>query len=261
MMDLHTHTVASDGEATFEEAVSLAAAAGMSAIAITDHMDSHQAAYTESSGHMMQEEDLAKVIQARNEREWPIQVFVGLERGPLPVELKQARPDLVIASAHYITTRVKTQMGQVFHEPYWLAYMEEVLQTISRPQVSILGHIAGYLPMKHMLTPGSTFEERREIERKIAQRFFTREWYAKVFRVACERGAAVEIHCPSRSPSPDMVRMGLAMGVRFSVGSDGHAKSWIGNVSWGYDLLNSLGAGPDSVWSPGLHGQARWRGL
>ena len=37
MMDLHTHTVASDGEATLEEAVSLAAAAGMSAIAITDH--------------------------------------------------------------------------------------------------------------------------------------------------------------------------------------------------------------------------------
>lgn len=245
MMDLHTHTVASDGEATLEEAVSLAAAAGMSAIAITDHMDPFQATYTGSSGHMMQEEDLERAIQARNAREWPIQVFIGLERGPLPVELRRARPDLVIASVHYITRRVETQIGQVFHEPYWLAYMDEVLRTISGPQISILGHMAGYLPMGSMLTPGSTFEERREIERRIAQRFFTREWYEKVFRAACERGVAVEIHCPSRSPSPDMVNMGLAMGVRFSVGSDGHAKSWIGDVSWGYDLLNSLGADPD----------------
>ncbi len=255
MMDLHTHTVASDGEATLEEAVSLAAAAGMSAIAITDHMDPHQATYAGSSGHMMQEDDLERAIGARNAREWPIQVFIGLERGPLPAGLKRARPDLVIASVHYITRRVKTQIGQVFHEPYWLAYMDEVLHTVSGPQVSILGHMAGYLPMRHMLTPGSTFDERREIERRIAQRFFTREWYEKVFRAARERGVAVEIHCPSRSPSPDMVRMGLAMGVRFSVGSDGHAKSWIGDVSWGYDLLNSIGAGPDSLWSPGLHGQ------
>lgn len=255
MMDLHTHTVASDGEATLEEAVLLAAKAGMSAVAITDHMDPHQADYAGSPGHMIQEDELEKAIQVRDGREWPIRVFIGFERGPIPVELRRTHPDLVIASVHYITKQVQTQAGQVFCEPYWHAYMDDVLRTVSGPQISILGHMAGYLPMKHMLAPGSTFEERREIERDIAQRFFTSQWYEKVFRTALERGIAVEIHCPSHSPSPDMVRMGLAMGVRFTVGSDGHAKSWIGDVSWGYDLLNSLGADPESVWSPGLHGQ------
>jgi len=86
--------------------------------------------------------------------------------------------------------------------------------------VDVVGHMAGYLPINPM--QGSTFEERREIEREIVRRYFTRDWYERVFRVVAARGIACELHCPTRSPGPDMVRLGLDMGVKFSVGSDAH---------------------------------------
>ena len=43
--------------------------------------------------------------------------------------------------------------------------MDEALTVVADPQVDVVGHIAGYLPMGGMLLPGSTFEERREMER------------------------------------------------------------------------------------------------
>ena len=87
-----------------------------------------------------------------------------------------------------------------------------------------------------------------------SRRYFARDWYEKVFCVAAARGIACELRCPKRSPSPDMVRLGLDMGVKFSVGSDAHLASWIGDVSWAYDLLESLGARQTDIWSPRSRG-------
>lgn len=252
MADMHVHTTSSDGEASLEQAVALAAQAGMAAVAITDHMDPHAARYQQSPAKMMDEDGLRRAIRMRDNHKltWPIQTFIGLERGPLPVDLGDIRPDVIIASAHYVLDYVPVEIGNLFCESYWLAYMRTVMRIATCPQVHILGHMAGYLPLAPLLAPGSTFEERRAMEREIGLRFLSRYWYEQVFRAAAARGIAVEIHCPTRSPSPEMVRMGVRMGVRFTVGSDAHAKSWIGDVAWGYDVLSSLGAGVESVWSP-----------
>ena len=160
-----------------------------------------------------------------------------------------AAPDLVIASVHYLPADIPTVRGRFFDETYWHV---SVLDVASGPQADPVGHMAGYLPINPM--PGSTFEERREIEREIVRRYFTRDWYERVFRVVAARGIACELHCPTRSPGPDMVRLGLDMGVRFSVGSDAHMASWIGDVGWAYDLLESLGAHEADIWSPGPAG-------
>lgn len=258
MADMHVHTTSSDGEAGLEQAVALAAKAGMAAVAITDHMDPHAARYQQSPGKMMNEDGLRRAIRQRDScaSVWPIRTFIGLERGPLPVSLDDVQPDVIIASAHYVVDQVPAKVGNVLCEDYWRAYMRTVMQIAAGPQVHILGHIAGYLPLAPLLAPGSTFEERRAMEREIGLRFFSRDWYEQVFRAAAARGIAVEIHCPTRSPSPEMVRMGLEIGVRFTVGSDAHDRSWIGDVAWGYDLLSALRAGARSLWSPAPRGQA-----
>ena len=100
-------------------------------------------------------------------REHGTELFVGIERGPAPVLLGGAAPDLVIASVHYLPADLPTVRGRFFDETYWHVYMKTVLDVASGPQADAVGHMAGYLPINP--GPGSTFEERREIEREIAQ--------------------------------------------------------------------------------------------
>ncbi len=253
--DYHVHSTWSDGEANPEEIPELARRSGLAAVAITDHYDPHAPDYRPVPGRFLDLPRLAAMMEWRDrvrtsQTGQGVRVWVGIERGPLPVPLGAVMPDLIIASVHYLTASLPVVRGRIFDEAYWHAYMQDVLRVVSGPQIDVVGHMAGYLPMRSMLSPGSTFEERREIEREIARRFFVRDWYEQVFRAAAARGAACELHCPTKSPSPDMVRLGLDMGVKFSTGSDAHAASWIGDVSWAYDLLGSLGARPGDIWAP-----------
>ncbi len=256
-VDYHVHSSESDGEAEPDQIPELARQAGLAACAITDHFDPYAPGYESAPGKFLDVPRLLSMLKWRDEwrssrREHSVDLFVGIERGPAPVSLGGATPDLIIASVHYLPADVPTVRGRFFDETYWHAYMKSVLDVASGPQVDVVGHMAGYLPINPM--PGSTFEERREIEREIVRRYFTRDWYERVFRVVAARGIACELHCPTRSPGPDMVKLGLDMGVRFSVGSDAHMASWIGDVGWAYDLLESLGAHEADIWSPGLAG-------
>lgn len=252
-MDLHVHTDASDGEPTAEEVLEQAKAKGLSTLAITDHYDPFAAEYGAQSANVFDDRGLEKQLKWRDELpDDSLAVFVGIERGPIPVMLARpsAQPDFVIASVHYITSKIPVERGRLLDERYWRAYMDEALRVVSDPQVDVVGHIAGYLPMGGMLLPGSTFEERREMEREIDARFFSRQWYEDVFRAALANNTAIELHCATRTPRVDMVEMGLEMGVRFSVGSDAHNAERVGNVAWAYDLIQSLGAGKQALWHP-----------
>jgi len=264
LMDLHIHTDASDGEPTVDEVLEMAKAKGLSIVAITDHYDPFAAGYGSQSGNVFDDKALEKQLQWRDQLpddDDSLTVSIGIERGPIPVRLAipSIQPDFVIASVHYITSRIPVERGRLFDERYWRAYMGEALRVVSGPQVDVVGHIAGYLPMGGMLFPGSTFEERREMEREIDSRFFSRQWYEDVFRAALANKTAIELHCATRTPRIDMVEMGLEMGVRFSVGSDAHNAERVGNVAWAYDLIQSLGAGRQALWHPTAHADADLR--
>jgi len=254
-VDYHVHSSESDGEATPDQIPELAGQAGLVACAITDHFDPQAPGYDPVPGKSLDLPRLFAMLKWRDEwrlshREHGVELLVGIERGPAPVLLGGAAPDLVIASVHYLPADIPALRGRFFDEVYWHAYMQSVLDIASGQQVDVVGHMAGYLPINPMLLPGSTFGERREIEREIVRRYFVRDWYERVFRVAAARAVACELHCPTRSPSPDMVRLGLGTGVKFSVGSDAHIASWIGDVGWAYDLLESVGADEADIWSP-----------
>lgn len=263
LMDLHVHTSASDGEPTADEVLEHARAKGLSIVAITDHYDPFAAEYGAQSGNVFDHRALEKQLQWRDglPEDDSLAVFIGIERGPISVrlEMPSAQPDFVIASVHYITSRIPVERGRLFDERYWRAYMDEALTVVADPQVDVVGHIAGYLPMGGMLLPGSTFEERREMEREIDARFFSSQWYEDVFRAALASKTAIELHCATRTPRIDMVEMGIKMGVRFSVGSDAHNVESVGNVAWAYDLIQSQGAGRQALWHPPARADADLR--
>ena len=57
--------------------------------------------------------------------------------------MPSAQPDFVIASVHYITSRIPVERGRLFDERYWRAYMDEGSRSCGS-QVDVVGHIAGF---------------------------------------------------------------------------------------------------------------------
>jgi len=253
-VDMHIHTNASDGQPTADEVLKQAKAKGLSMVAITDHYDPFAAKYGAQSGNVFDDKSLAEQLKWRDglAGEDDIEVFIGIERGPIPVGTASLpmQPDFVIGSVHYVTSKIPVERGRLYDERYWRAYMDEVLRVASDPEVDVIGHMAGYLPMGQMLLPGSTFEERRQMEREIDARFFSREWYEDVFRAALANKTAIELHCATCTPRIDMVELGLKMGIKFSVGSDAHNVERVGKVAWAYDTLQSVGGGRHNLWCP-----------
>lgn len=283
LVDLHVHSALSDGHGSLEDIRRHARELGLLAVALTDHcdpmdprrdydyagrlraiLDARRALENGAGGP-----DETRHVFAANAKQvgtgaaWVARadeggaaerstlVLVGVERGPFPVPGLPKELDIVIGSVHYLTRAVASaRRGDLFNEEFWTAYREDVLELAADPQVDVLGHIAGYLPMEPLLHLGSTFDERRAIEREIAARFFDRSWYEAVFSRAAASGKAVELHCATRTPDPDAVKIGLRLGVKFSIGSDAHSLDRVGEVSWALDLLESLGATENDVFLP-----------
>lgn len=278
-LDWHVHSAASDGQGSLEEIALRAGAKGLAAVAITDHYDPFAPTYAHLAegclkGILQARDRLAtfgaasatvpeRLSDKRSRRpdEGPL-VFVGLERGPHPLPGVPTGIFPIIGSVHYLTVPWLTVPGEptsavpsrpgrdLFDAGYWRLYQEEVLRLAEDPQLHILGHPAGYLPLDPLLPPSSTYAERRAWEKEIAARFFSRDWYEALFRRAARSGLAVELHCATRTPEPDAVCLGLRLGVKFSLGSDAHSLDRVGDVGWGVDLLESLGASPADLFNP-----------
>jgi len=257
-IDLHVHSGLSDGHGSHGDIAERGWAVGLEVLAITDHYDPFDPQTGADCASRLQAIlSLRDSIREQNQdsirwakQEGGTRVLVGIERGPVQLPDISADLDLVIGSVHYLTRPVAATPGDLYNPEYWRAYQDDVLRLALDPQVQVLGHIAGYLPMGPLLLPGSTFEERRAMEREIGARFLSRSWYEEVFRRAVQTGKAVELHCATRTPEPDVVRLGLKLGVRFSIGSDAHSLDRVGAVEWALDLLESLGATRDSVLFP-----------
>ncbi|MEW6228865.1 MAG: PHP domain-containing protein [Bacillota bacterium] len=251
-MDLHVHSGLSDGHGSHGDIAERGWAVGLEVLAITDHYDPFDPQIgRESAGWLQAILNSRDSIREQKPEEGPL-VLVGIERGPIPLPGLSADLDLVIGSVHYLTRPVGATPGDLYNPEYWRTYQDDVLRLALDPQVQVLGHIAGYLPMGPLLLPGSTFEERRAMEREIGARFLSRSWYEEVFRRAVRTGKAIELHCATETPEPDVVRLGLKLGVRFSIGSDAHSLDRVGAVEWALDLLEALGATRDSVFFPQL---------
>lgn len=269
-LDLHLHSAASDGEGGLPEIIARAEKTGLAVVAITDHYDPRDPRYHHlapgcldailhnlAAAHGRGGGRRGVANQGPGLADWipglaagRPRVLVGLERGPLAVPALPAGLFPVIGSVHYLTRAYRPAdpaRPDLFDPEYWRLYQEDALRLAADPQVHILGHLAGYLPLEPLLPPVSTYAERRAWEREIARRHFSRAWYEAVFREAVRTGKAIELHSATRTPGPDEVRLGLKLGVRFSPGSDAHSLERVGDTGWALDLLESLGATPTDL--------------
>lgn len=245
-VDLHIHSTFSDGEGDLESIIRAAKAKNFTLIAVTDHFDPYQPVDDKDNKNNRDlqsfQHRFATAVREVYSPENPSIIF-GAETGPFSSKALYEACAIVIGSAHYVTgySPAAPIKGEIFNEKYWEAYQATVFRTLKNPYIDVIGHIEGYLPLAPLLDRQTTFEERREMEREIAQRYLTDRFWEEVIRNALKYGKALEVHGMTQTPRPCYLEKAIRAGVPVSMGSDAHRISDIGRVDWCRNILMDIG--------------------
>jgi len=246
--DLHVHSSFSDGEEGVEGILHLARAAGVECVAVTDHFDP----FDPSWRHLSEEALCAHLERIREAAAAlpELRVLCGIETctdfaGRLRVSDRVRRAcDLIITSPHYVEYDGELAPGNHFDERYWNRYKEKVLH-MAGGEGDILGHCEGYLPYGKLLAPGSTtYEERQELARRIADRYFDAAYLKDLAAALKASGKAAELHCATRTPRIRVIDAFVAAGVNLSAGSDAHRGDAVGRIDWAMRVIGERSAWP-----------------
>jgi DNA polymerase (family 10) len=203
--DLHSHTIASDGQDTIEEMGRAARERGYEYLAITDHSASH------GFGNDVSPEQLRRQIEfvrQANERVEGIELLAGSEVNILPDgsldydDELLGQLDWVIASVHTAFSTGEQRMT------------ERVIAAIEHPLVRAIGHPTGRL-----------------IERRAPYAIDLEA----IFAAAARTGTMLEINAnPERRDLSDVhARAAARAGVSILIDSDAHRIATLANMRWG----------------------------
>jgi histidinol phosphatase-like PHP family hydrolase len=192
---LHTHTDWSDGGASVLEMAQAAQARGYRYLGITDH--SPRITVVNGLGPERLAGQRRVIDEAQQRLGSDLTILQGIEVDILPdgsLDLDDdtlASLDLVIASPHLQLRMEAAQMT------------ERMLRAVEHPHVDVIGHPTGRRPGSRA---GATYD------------------FEKVFAAAAAAGVLMEIDCdPARMDlSPELARLALEKGCRFSLDSDAH---------------------------------------
>lgn len=244
-VDWHVHSSFSDGADPVEKLLQRADELQLQSIAITDHYDpsddtllNHAARPEDVLRHFAHIRELAKG--------YSFEVFCGIETctdedGKLPVEeTVLSACDIVITSPHFIQHAGGLGPGDWMDSSYWVAYKRKLLAMAAGPG-DVLGHPEVYLPFKHLLPPGTTFEDRLAMSLKIADAYFDATYISQLAEALNSTGKAYELHGMGSSPRQWVIESLNAAGVSFSIGSDAHTAKHLGCNQRAWRLANELG--------------------
>lgn len=201
----HNHTTASDGNATLEEMVSAAEAAGYGYIGISDHSRSAHYANGLSIERVREQH---REIDALRKRLKKITVFKGIECDILP-DGSLDYPDEVLASFDFVIASVHSKFNMSETE-----MTGRVIRAIRNPHVTMLGHATGRLLLSR---DGYPIDMR------------------KVIDAAAESGTMIELNAHPYRLDLDW-RLGpyaKEKGVSISINPDAHSTGGIGDVAYG----------------------------
>jgi HisJ family histidinol phosphate phosphatase len=242
-VDYHTHSTFSDGRGDYKEIIDRAKEMNLNCVAITDHFDPYD---PEERVNSIIESDLFihfEKIKAYAEKK-DQRVLCGIEtctdfKGNLRLSDKVLHScDIIIASPHYIEYEKSLVSGNYFDEFYWNCYKEKVLNMTAMSNAHILGHPEGYLPINTLLIPNTTtYEERKDICRRIAEKFFNDEYIEEMIMNLKKSGMAFELHCATNTPREMVIKRLVENEVPISFGSDAHILEKVGQVKWAEEML------------------------
>lgn len=231
--DTHTHT-ARCGHAggRDEEYVEAAIAAGLAAIAVTDHLPFY---WLPAQAHdptlAMRAEELPRYVEAvlavRERYAGRIEVLLGIEADYVAGHEERLRDvlarypfDVVLGSVHWLdgwwvdapSSLPRYRLGQDEVDRIWAAYAVELVRAATSGLFDVLAHVD--LPKKYGFLPTTPFAGAED----------------KVVAAIAASGAAVELSAAGRRkpvaedyPSRRLLDRLVAAGVQFVLSSDAHA--------------------------------------
>ncbi|MDK2870614.1 MAG: putative hydrolase [Pyrococcus sp.] len=204
MMDLHTHTIYSDGIGSVIDNVNMAEIRGLRLLGISDHI------------HFFTPSKFLKYVNEVRSigREAEIPVLVGIEaniteNGPDVTEDFAKHLDYVIASVH-----------DWFGEGEVYRYIERIKLALMDENVTIIGHFGNVFPWIG---------------------YPTEEQIKEVLDVAEEYGKAFEISSRYRVPDLEFVKMCIKRGIKLVFASDAHRPEDVGRVDWSIKVFEKAG--------------------
>ena len=206
MYDLHIHSCYSDGRGSIDEIVRRAKEAGLKAIAIVDHSIEHRLGLTESKARKRQEE-----IE-RAASKYDIDVLSGIECGigvDGEIMLPNFKFDIVLASIHDVVPKDE--------------YYRRIELCLKKYDFDVLAHF-------HSQVFGSI--DGRDLNRD-----------AEIIDILIERDIALEINTAHLAPPEDLLMLCSNRKIRYSIGSDSHSVSRVGDVRWGLEMARKLKKG------------------
>lgn len=215
--DFHIHTIHSDGLRTPVEMVEAAEAQGLEAAAITDHGPEISVGISPVKIFPM----LQDVELARKDAEIPI--LVGLEAnivdysGSIDIgEDVVDKLDIIVVGLHRLN--IPTQGPKELTR----RYLEVVMNVMRREQIDVLAHpfyLHGDLS-SHLLI----------------------EDIDEFAKLAAEKDVAIELNTKYHVPDKRLLLACMKEGVRFSIGTDAHIPSEVGDIGWQVAMLRKIGA-------------------
>jgi len=194
MVDFHIHSQYSDGQASVEEIARRAKEKGLKAIAIVDHSIELPFGLTEGKARMRE-------IEIENASSlYGIKIYSGIEcsiNAAGEIFLPDFEFDFVIASVH----------EYVYGEDYY----RRVLSCIEKYDVDVIGH-----PFSRLFG----FDGRNE------------SLDEKLLDAVEELGVAIELNSSHKSPQDEFLSLCVDRKITYSIGSDSHTLSGVGEVGW-----------------------------
>jgi len=203
--DLHSHTVASDGQATIEQMAQAAKALGYEFLAVTDHSKTQVIANGLSAERLLKH---VKEIRRVSDQMKGITLLAGCEvdilaDGRLDFEdAILAELDFVVASPHIA---LKQDVSKA---------TDRLLRAIENRYVNVIGHPTGRIIFGREGLPLS---------------------FPPIFKAAAETGTALEINAafPRLDLNDANAHGALAAGVKLSINTDAHSVDGFGEMQFG----------------------------
>ena len=225
----HTHTTYSDGNATLEEMVRAAQAAGYEYIGISDHSQSAQYAHGLEVERVRKQQNEIKNLQKKFS---DIVIFKGIECDILPDGALDYSDD-ILATFDFVIASIHSKFKMTEHD-----MTQRVLKAIRNPYVTMLGHPTGRLLLSREAYPINL---------------------EKVIDVARERGVIMELNAHPYRLDLDW-RVGLyakGKGVPVSINPDAHSTEGIGDVTYGVGIARKAWLTKDEVLNTKSAGQIK----
>jgi len=253
-LDLHTHSIHSDGHQTFEEIFREAQRKRLKAVAVTDHhtntglLESYER--TSDLETIKTMKDNCRTLSDGTET----RLLLGVEADIIDLDgCLNVRPeiaaavDFVIASLHIIPGiemdpgKVANGEAHVDTEEITIRCMRSEIAAVKNGHADVLGH-----PL-YVLSAGRYLKSINDVPSDLL---------AELTETAAKHDVALEVngHFYRDFIPPtgyfDLFRMCLESGVKLSTGSDAHRALHVGDLSKIHATLTQLKAEPSDIYSP-----------